>query len=83
MAMRSTFNYRHFSLHISNASAQSQGQAQFYFIYTALLSSNSAQFCIHTYLFSGIETPPRVGFLGLGIMGTPMAQNLIKAGYVC
>ncbi|XP_045799982.1 glyoxylate/succinic semialdehyde reductase 2, chloroplastic [Trifolium pratense] len=54
MAMRSTFNYRHFSLHISNASTQPQAQ--------------------------GIETPPRVGFLGLGIMGTPMAQNLIKAG---
>jgi hypothetical protein len=53
------------------------------YIYTALLSSNSAQFCTHTYLFSGIDTPPRVGFLGLGIMGTPMAQNLIKAGYVC
>lgn len=28
----------------------------------------------------GIDTPPRVGFLGLGIMGTPMALNLIKAG---
>ncbi|GAU22013.1 hypothetical protein TSUD_111530 [Trifolium subterraneum] len=52
MAMRSTFNYRHFSLHVSNASSQPQG----------------------------IEIPPRVGFLGLGIMGTPMAQNLIKAG---
>ncbi|KAK9078361.1 hypothetical protein SSX86_002418 [Deinandra increscens subsp. villosa] len=26
------------------------------------------------------ETPTRVGFLGLGIMGSPMAQNLIKAG---
>ena len=26
-------------------------------------------------------SPTRVGFLGLGIMGTPMAQNLIKAGY--
>ncbi|KAK3018694.1 hypothetical protein RJ639_003125 [Escallonia herrerae] len=25
-------------------------------------------------------TPARVGFLGLGIMGSPMAQNLIKAG---
>ncbi|KAK2653694.1 hypothetical protein Ddye_013550 [Dipteronia dyeriana] len=25
-------------------------------------------------------SPTRVGFLGLGIMGTPMAQNLIKAG---
>ncbi|XP_073052735.1 glyoxylate/succinic semialdehyde reductase 2, chloroplastic [Primulina eburnea] len=27
------------------------------------------------------ETPSRVGFLGLGIMGSPMAQNLVKAGY--
>ncbi|KAL0463822.1 UNVERIFIED_CONTAM: Glyoxylate/succinic semialdehyde reductase 2, chloroplastic [Sesamum latifolium] len=27
------------------------------------------------------EIPARVGFLGLGIMGSPMAQNLIKAGY--
>lgn len=27
------------------------------------------------------EMPARIGFLGLGIMGTPMAQNLIKAGY--
>ncbi|XP_057797167.1 glyoxylate/succinic semialdehyde reductase 2, chloroplastic isoform X2 [Salvia miltiorrhiza] len=26
------------------------------------------------------ELPTRVGFLGLGIMGSPMAQNLIKAG---
>ncbi|KAF8393613.1 hypothetical protein HHK36_021857 [Tetracentron sinense] len=26
------------------------------------------------------EIPARVGFLGLGIMGSPMAQNLIKAG---
>ncbi|XP_058073977.1 glyoxylate/succinic semialdehyde reductase 2, chloroplastic [Magnolia sinica] len=26
------------------------------------------------------EVPARVGFLGLGIMGSPMAQNLIKAG---
>ncbi|KAL5755718.1 hypothetical protein ACOSQ2_020464 [Xanthoceras sorbifolium] len=26
------------------------------------------------------ELPARVGFLGLGIMGSPMAQNLIKAG---
>ncbi|XP_061371071.1 glyoxylate/succinic semialdehyde reductase 2, chloroplastic [Gastrolobium bilobum] len=29
---------------------------------------------------SVIETPARVGFLGIGIMGSPMAQNLIKAG---
>lgn len=27
------------------------------------------------------EIPPRLGFLGLGIMGSPMAQNLIKSGY--
>ncbi|KAL3824461.1 hypothetical protein ACJIZ3_020490 [Penstemon smallii] len=26
------------------------------------------------------ETPARIGFLGLGIMGSPMAQNLIKSG---
>ncbi|GKV09965.1 hypothetical protein SLEP1_g21396 [Rubroshorea leprosula] len=26
------------------------------------------------------ELPGRIGFLGLGIMGSPMAQNLIKAG---
>ncbi|KAL6952288.1 Glyoxylate/succinic semialdehyde reductase 2, chloroplastic [Sarracenia purpurea var. burkii] len=26
------------------------------------------------------EIPARIGFLGLGIMGSPMAQNLIKAG---
>ncbi|CAN6573507.1 unnamed protein product [Malus baccata var. baccata] len=26
------------------------------------------------------ELPARVGFLGLGIMGSPMAQNLIKSG---
>ncbi|PSR96171.1 Glyoxylate/succinic semialdehyde reductase [Actinidia chinensis var. chinensis] len=26
------------------------------------------------------EMPVRIGFLGLGIMGSPMAQNLIKAG---
>lgn len=26
------------------------------------------------------ELPARIGFLGLGIMGLPMAQNLIKAG---
>jgi len=25
---------------------------------------------------------PSIGFLGLGIMGTAMARNLVKAGYV-
>ncbi|KAL6134649.1 hypothetical protein ACLB2K_066877 [Fragaria x ananassa] len=29
---------------------------------------------------STYELPARVGFLGLGIMGSPMAQNLIKSG---
>ena len=26
-------------------------------------------------------TKPIIGFIGLGIMGKPMARNLIKAGY--
>ncbi|MDQ7773816.1 MAG: NAD(P)-dependent oxidoreductase [Elusimicrobiales bacterium] len=26
-------------------------------------------------------TPPRIGFIGLGIMGAAMARNLVKAGY--
>ncbi len=26
-------------------------------------------------------TPPRIGFIGLGIMGSAMAKNLVKAGY--
>ncbi|GFZ08109.1 glyoxylate reductase 2 [Actinidia rufa] len=33
---------------------------------------------IHDY--GADEMPVRIGFLGLGIMGSPMAQNLIKAG---
>ncbi|MGD2040190.1 MAG: NAD(P)-binding domain-containing protein, partial [Anaerolineae bacterium] len=24
---------------------------------------------------------PKIGFIGLGIMGRPMAKNLLKAGY--
>lgn len=32
------------------------------------------------YEFATDEKPTRVGFLGLGIMGSPMAQNLIKSG---
>ncbi|HHY47448.1 MAG TPA: NAD-binding protein [Firmicutes bacterium] len=28
-----------------------------------------------------VNTQPAVGFIGLGIMGKPMAKNLIKAGY--
>ncbi len=24
---------------------------------------------------------PKVGFMGLGIMGAPMAANILKAGY--
>ncbi|XP_042033735.1 glyoxylate/succinic semialdehyde reductase 2, chloroplastic-like [Salvia splendens] len=42
------------------------------------------QFCVQVQAFSSQqskdELPARVGFLGLGIMGSPMAQNLIKAG---
>lgn len=46
------------------------------------------QFCLQVKAFSSQEpnsptkdeVPTRVGFLGLGIMGSPMAQNLIKAG---
>lgn len=32
-------------------------------------------------MFLTDEIPARLGFLGLGIMGSPMAQNLIKSGY--
>ena len=28
-----------------------------------------------------METPKRIGFIGLGIMGRPMARNLLAAGY--
>ncbi|MDZ7330381.1 MAG: 2-hydroxy-3-oxopropionate reductase [candidate division KSB1 bacterium] len=28
-----------------------------------------------------IENKPKIGFIGLGIMGKPMARNLMKAGY--
>lgn len=31
--------------------------------------------------FTDNELSARIGFLGLGIMGSPMAQNLLKAGY--
>ena len=27
------------------------------------------------------DTPPKIGFIGIGAMGTPMATNLAKAGY--
>lgn len=33
----------------------------------------------HGFAADGLSA--RIGFLGLGIMGSPMAQNLIKAGY--
>jgi len=29
------------------------------------------------YIISG----PKIGFFGIGIMGSPIARNLIKAGY--
>jgi 2-hydroxy-3-oxopropionate reductase len=28
-----------------------------------------------------VDAPQRIGFIGLGIMGAPMAANLVKAGY--
>ncbi|KAL3639769.1 Glyoxylate/succinic semialdehyde reductase 2, chloroplastic [Castilleja foliolosa] len=35
---------------------------------------------LYHYVFIPDEKSARVGFLGLGIMGSPMAQNLIKSG---
>ena len=37
---------------------------------------------ISCFLFSGDKFQGNVGFLGIGIMGSPMAHNLIKSGYV-
>lgn len=75
------FNSPRFSRRIFNVSSSSQPQQQG--TITLLFSLNlTLQFISMFRLFSGIETPPKIGFLGLGIMGTPMAQNLIKAGYV-
>jgi 2-hydroxy-3-oxopropionate reductase len=31
--------------------------------------------------FEGVESMSKVGFIGLGIMGAPMAGHLIKAGH--
>lgn len=46
-----------------------------------LISQSSRQFSFRTINASAKdEFSGRVGFLGLGIMGSPMAQNLIKAG---
>jgi len=28
-----------------------------------------------------MKTKPTLGFIGLGLMGKPMAKNLLKAGY--
>jgi glyoxylate/succinic semialdehyde reductase len=39
--------------------------------------------CAAAAAASGVEFTGKVGFLGLGIMGAPMASNLIKAGCVC
>ncbi|XP_076881152.1 glyoxylate/succinic semialdehyde reductase 2, chloroplastic-like isoform X1 [Bidens hawaiensis] len=47
---------------------------------TPIIKSSSFSFKVFSSLSSPDETPTRVGFLGLGIMGSPMAQNLIKAG---
>ncbi|GLV60095.1 3-hydroxyisobutyrate dehydrogenase [Dictyobacter sp. S3.2.2.5] len=31
----------------------------------------------------GENEKPRIGFIGVGVMGQPMARNLLKAGYFC
>jgi 3-hydroxyisobutyrate dehydrogenase len=31
----------------------------------------------------GENAKPRIGFIGVGVMGRPMASNLLKAGYAC
>ncbi len=31
----------------------------------------------------GENARPRIGFIGVGVMGRPMASNLLKAGYAC
>ncbi|CAK8535935.1 unnamed protein product [Lathyrus sativus] len=76
--MASLANCNHFAIHRLPSSFS-----------TAIATHcNSPRFSRHIFNVSassqpqqlGFETPPRVGFLGLGIMGSPMAQNLIKAG---
>ncbi|XP_058748801.1 glyoxylate/succinic semialdehyde reductase 2, chloroplastic-like [Vicia villosa] len=76
--MSSLVNCNHFAIHRLPSSFSSAIAIHF----------NSPRFSRHIFNVSassqpqqqGIETPPKIGFLGLGIMGTPMAQNLIKAG---
>ncbi|CAL5200016.1 unnamed protein product [Lathyrus oleraceus] len=76
--MTSLVNSSHFAIHRLPSSFSTAIATHF----------NSPRFSRHIFNVSvssqpqqqGIETPPRVGFLGLGIMGSPMAQNLIKAG---
>ncbi|GKV09966.1 hypothetical protein SLEP1_g21396 [Rubroshorea leprosula] len=62
----------------------------FYFLKFAGFLRNKITFILHltkyhpsqarANLKAADELPGRIGFLGLGIMGSPMAQNLIKAG---
>ncbi|XP_058774014.1 glyoxylate/succinic semialdehyde reductase 2, chloroplastic-like [Vicia villosa] len=75
--MSSLVNCNHFAIHRLPSSFSSAIAIHF----------NSPRFSRHIFNVSassvpqqGTETPPKIGFLGLGIMGTPMAQNLIKAG---
>ena len=46
---------------------------------TAILSNR--QYDAITYSKEAIEMDKQIGFIGLGIMGKPMALNLIKAGF--
>ncbi|MED6118749.1 Glyoxylate/succinic semialdehyde reductase 2, chloroplastic [Stylosanthes scabra] len=50
------------------------------------LNNNNNKKCFYShshsrsYISNSTSSAPRVGFLGIGIMGSPMAQNLLKAG---
>ena len=66
----SVFKFRH--------SLLNNPKVLFFFVFLYSYSTNFDHCIAQT---ETDELPARVGFLGLGIMGSPMAQNLIKAGY--
>lgn len=49
--------------------------------YVLLAELESCPFQPSFSMYATDDIPARLGFLGLGIMGSPMAQNLIKSGY--
>ncbi|KAL5057056.1 hypothetical protein RYX36_028660 [Vicia faba] len=71
--MSSLVNCNHFAIHRLPSPFSSAIATRFSrHISNVSVSSQSQQ--------QGIQTPPKIGFLGLGIMGSPMALNLINAG---